>query len=143
MTGEEKKAILEQARAQILEIECLRKSMETVESWAEIRPQKFRESGIVKGGKRADKVAEGAAKLVDLNANMSAAMCGISERVSMAYEIIAQAAESIDRVILMKYYIHGCTWETVADTIDRDPRTCMRRRDNALGIKNTESEENF
>lgn len=139
MTGEEKRATLEQVRGHILELESIRAAMEMTESWAQAQPYRMQETKTRGSGQPADRVADGALRLMQLGEKMNEAMVDIAEQIARARAIIAQVPESIDRAILTEHYLNGLSWEQVGAKVGYVERHCRHRRDAALGVTEAEN----
>lgn len=86
-----------------------------------------RVTGMPRGGRRADRVAECAAKIADLRDKMDERRLDCMEELARLYEFIDDIPDSLTRQIFMLRYIDGLSWQQIAFRIGEGDEQYPRR----------------
>src|SRR5574344_749071 len=130
MTNREKKAYLQKYRAADDEINDLLREKERIMS--RLTRMTSCLSGMPHGGGESDKMTDGIAKVIELDAEIDSkvdALCDLRREVCAN---IGTVGDATLRRILMLRYISGKTWEQIAVEMDRSYMQICRLHGKAL-----------
>lgn len=86
-----------------------------------------RVTGMPRGGRRADRVAECAVKIADLRHKMDERRLDCMEELARLYEFIDDIPDSLTRQIFMLRYIDGLSWQQIAFRVGEGDEQYPRR----------------
>lgn len=124
------KEYLRSIRALDAEADAIRSAIQTAKSKLEGLGSPAL-SDMPKGGQQ-ETLADGIAKLVDLQRDWEHTIGDYAERKRLATRQIAELEDERHRVVLYNYYVAGLTFEKIAVTTNKDYTTICRWHGNAL-----------
>jgi len=100
-----------------------------------------RVTGMPRGGRKADRIAECAVKIADLRDKMDDRRMDCMEELARLYDFIDDIPDSLTRQIFSLRYIDGLSWQQVAFGIGESDEQFPRRVHNRYLRKLDENDE--